>query len=175
MVPNITAILPRFTGEWAALLPPDAMLAACSKAGDTGWRDRVLTPVTTLHLFLLQILPGNTACRHLPHRSGWRFTAAAYGQARAKLPWRIFDHLLERFGTAVQRSTSDDGRWHGHRTCLVDGSTGSMPESACPPGRVRPINGAAAGVRRSRGPPPGAVPCGHRGAPEAGRCAPGYP
>jgi hypothetical protein len=33
MVPNITAILQRFTGEWAALLPPDAILAACGKAG----------------------------------------------------------------------------------------------------------------------------------------------
>jgi len=128
MVPNITAILQRFTGEWAALLPPDAILAACGKAGYTGWRDRVLTPVTTLHLFLLQILHGNTACSHLPHLSGLRFTAAAYCQARAKLPLRCFDHLLECFGTAVQRSTSDNGRWHGHRTFLVDGSTCSMPD-----------------------------------------------
>jgi hypothetical protein len=42
---------------------------------------------------------------------------------------RFFDHRLERFGTAVQRSTSDDGRWHGHRAFLVDGSTCSMPET----------------------------------------------
>jgi hypothetical protein len=175
MVPTITTTLQRFTGEWATLLQPEMILAVCREIGYTAWRDRLLTPGTTLHLFLLQILHGNTACSHLPHLSGLRFTAAAYCQARAKLPLRFFDHLLERFGTAVQRSPSDDGRWHGHRTFLVDGSTCSMPESACPPGRVRPINGAAAGVRRSRGPPPGTVPCGHRGAPEAGRCAPGYP
>jgi hypothetical protein len=129
MVPNITAILQRLTGEWAALLRPDAILAACSEVGYTGWRDRVLTPVTTMQLFVLQILHGNTACSHLPHLSGMRFTAAAYCQARARLPLRFFALLLERFNRAVQRSAVDDGRWHGHRTFLVDGSACSMPDT----------------------------------------------
>jgi hypothetical protein len=52
MVPNVTAILQRFTTEWAALLPPEAILAACGEVGDLAWRDRVLTPVTTLQVFL---------------------------------------------------------------------------------------------------------------------------
>jgi Transposase DDE domain len=129
MVPNITAILQRLTGEWAALLQPDAILAACSEVGYTGWRDRVLTPVTTVHIFLLQILHGNTACSHLPHLSGLRFSAAAYCQARARLPLRFFDRLLERLGRAVQHAALDDERWHGHRTFLVDGSGCSMPDT----------------------------------------------
>jgi hypothetical protein len=129
MVSSITTILQRFTGEWATLLQPDAILAVCSEIGYTEWRDRVLTPVTTMQLFLLQILHGNTACRHLPHLSGLRFSAAAYCQARAKLPLRFFDLLLERFGGAVQRSALDEGRWHGHRTFLVDGSGCSMPDT----------------------------------------------
>jgi hypothetical protein len=108
MVPSITAILQRFTGAWAALLQPDAILAVCSEIGYTGWRDRVLTPVTTVQL-LLQILHGNTACRHLPHLSGLRFSAAAYCQARAKLPLHLFARLLERFGSAVQPSALDEG------------------------------------------------------------------
>ena len=29
MVPNLTAILQRLTGEWATRLPPDAILAWC--------------------------------------------------------------------------------------------------------------------------------------------------
>jgi hypothetical protein len=69
------------------------------------------------------------ACSHLPHLSGLRFSAAAYGQARAKLPLRVFDHLLERFGRAVQHAALDDGRWQRHRTFLVDGSTCSMPDT----------------------------------------------
>ena len=129
MVPNITMILQRFTGEWAMLLQPDAILTVCREIGYTAWRDRLLTPVTTMQLFLLQVLHGNTACSHLPHLSGLRFTAAAYCQARARLPLRFFDLLLERFSSAVQQSAVDDGRWHGHRTFLVDGSSCSMPDT----------------------------------------------
>jgi hypothetical protein len=33
----------------------------------------VLDPVTTLHLFILQVLHRNTACSHLPHLSGAEF------------------------------------------------------------------------------------------------------
>src|SRR5919198_2220882 len=129
MVPSLTTILRRFTGEWAMLLQPDAILTVCWEIGYTAWRDRVLTPFTTMQLFLWQILHGNTACSHLPHLSGLRFSAAAYCQARAKLPLRLFALLLERFGTAVQRSALDEGRWHGHRTFVVDGSGCSMPDT----------------------------------------------
>ena len=129
MVPHVTTILRRFTGEWAMLLQPDAILAVCREIGYTTWRDRMLTPVTTMQLFLLQMLHGNTACSHLPHLSGLRFTAAAYCQARARLPVRFFDLLLERFSHAVQQSAVEDGRWHGHRTFLVDGSGCSMPDT----------------------------------------------
>jgi hypothetical protein len=129
MVPRITAILQRLTGEWAALLQPDAIFAVCSEMGYIRWRDRVLTPVTTIQLFLLQILHGNTACSHLPHLSGLRFTAAADCHARARLPLHFFALLLERFSRAVQRSAVDDGRWHGHRTFLVDGSGCSRPDT----------------------------------------------
>jgi hypothetical protein len=129
MVPHITTILQRFTSEWAMLLRPDAIHAVCREIGSTAWRDRLLTPVTTMQLFLWQILHGNTACSHLPHLSGLRFTAAAYCQARARLPLRFFDLLLERFSSAVQRAAVDDGRWHGHRTFLVDGSGCSMSDT----------------------------------------------
>jgi hypothetical protein len=82
-----------------------------------------------MQLSLLQILHGNTACSHLPHLSGLRFSAAAYGQARARLPLRFFELLLERFCGAVKRSAVDDGRWHGQRPFLVDGSGCSMPDT----------------------------------------------
>jgi hypothetical protein len=59
-----------------------------------------------------------------------RFTAAASCQVRARLPRRVFALILERFNRAVQQSAVDDGRWHGHRTFLVDGSACSMPDTA---------------------------------------------
>jgi alkylhydroperoxidase family enzyme len=52
MVPRITTILQRFTTEWAARLQPEAILTVCGEIGYTGWRNRVLTPVTTVQLFL---------------------------------------------------------------------------------------------------------------------------
>jgi len=52
MVTNVTAMLKRFTMDWATQLQPEAIIAACEEAGYTSWRDRVLTPVTTIQLFL---------------------------------------------------------------------------------------------------------------------------
>jgi hypothetical protein len=121
MVRNITTIRQRFSGAWGALLQPEALLTVCRESGDTAWRDRVLTPVTTGQLFLLPMLHGHTACSHLPHLSGLRCRAAAYGQARARLPWRCFALLSERFARAVQPWLSSESQWHGHRTFLVDG------------------------------------------------------
>jgi len=93
MVASVTAVLSRVNTEWATQLPPEAIIGACEEAGYTFWRDRVLTPVTTIQLFLLQILHGNTACPHLPHLSGMRFSASAYCQARTKLPLDLFGLL----------------------------------------------------------------------------------
>jgi Transposase DDE domain len=129
MRPCITTVLTRLKTEWAAQLRPDAIMAVCQEAGYTSWRDRVLTPVTTIQLFLLQMLHGNTACSHLPHLSGLRFSASAYCQARARLPLHLFGLLLTHLCTSAQSCISDEGRWHGHRTLFVDGSGCSMPDT----------------------------------------------
>ena len=129
MVASVTAVLSRFKTEWATQLQPEAIIGACEEAGYTSWRDRVLTPVTTIQLFLLQILHGNTACTHLPHLSGIRFSASAYCQARTKLPLKLFSLLLTRLCASVRPHISGEGRWHGHRTFLVDGSACSMPDT----------------------------------------------
>jgi hypothetical protein len=51
MVPHLTTMLPRVTGAWALRLPPDAILAVGRAIGVTAWRDRRLTPVTTMPRF----------------------------------------------------------------------------------------------------------------------------
>jgi hypothetical protein len=129
MVASVTAVLKRLKTEWATPLQSEAILAACEEAGYSSWRDRVLTPVTTIQLCLLQILHGNTACSHLPHLAALRFSAPAYGPARAKLPLDLCALLLTRLCASVQPHVSEEGCWHGHRTFLVDGSGGSMPDT----------------------------------------------
>ncbi len=57
------------------------------------------------------MLHGHTACTHLPHLSGVRFSAAAYGQARTKLPLNLFGLLLTRLCASMQPHVLDEGRW----------------------------------------------------------------
>ena len=52
MVPRITAVLTRLNTDGTTPRQPDALLAACQEAGYPSWRDRALTPVTTLQLCL---------------------------------------------------------------------------------------------------------------------------
>jgi hypothetical protein len=127
MVARVTAGLSLVKPEGATPLHSETIIGAWEAAGSTTWRDRVLTSVTTMQLCLGQMQQGNTACRHLPPLSGRRFTAAADGQARARLPRRFFDRLLERCHRAVPRSVVDDGRWQGPRPYRVDGSGDSRP------------------------------------------------
>lgn len=129
MLLSSTAVLARFTPDWAAQLQPDAITAACQEAGYTTWRDRLLTPVTTIQLFLLPIRHGNTAGRHVPQLSGLRCSASASCQARTTLPLDRFELLWARLGASVLPHGSDEGRGHGPRTCLGDGSGGSMPDT----------------------------------------------
>src|SRR5215216_5685643 len=129
MVPSVMTVIQRFKTDGAAQLQHEAISAACEAVGYTMWRDRLLNPVITVQLFLLQILHGNTACRHLPHLAGFYFSASAYCQARAKLPIRLLEYLLERFSQSAQSTIAAEGRWYGHRTFVVDGSGGSMPDT----------------------------------------------
>jgi hypothetical protein len=53
------------------------------------WRERLLTPVVVLRLFLRQLLHANTSIVHLRQLSGLNFAAASYCDARLRLPLRL--------------------------------------------------------------------------------------
>jgi hypothetical protein len=82
-----------------------------------------------VHLFLLQVLHGNTACSHLPHLAAQRFTASAFCQARTRLPLIVWQQLLRRTSAVCEQMTHNEGRWRGHRPFLVDGSSVSRPDT----------------------------------------------
>ena len=128
MVGTVTEALKHIQAELATLLDAPTILALCREMGYQ-WRERQLDPVTTVHLFLLQILHRNTACAHLPHLAGQRFTASAFCQARTRLPLFVLEQLLRRTSAVCEQTTHDEGRWRGHRTFLVDGSSVSMPDT----------------------------------------------
>lgn len=125
---SFPATLRRIKQELADVLTPRIIEQVCREAGHA-WRCRVLDPVTTIHLFLLQMLHGNAACNKLPRLTGRTFTASAYCQARRKLPLAVIQTLAKRIGAILQASTATSGLWHGHRTVLLDGTGCSMPDT----------------------------------------------
>jgi hypothetical protein len=99
----------------------------CGKLGHQ-WRDRVLGPMETFRLFLLQILHGNTSCTHVRQLGGFKFSASAYCEARKRLPVEALQTVLREGGKAVQNLSKGMPLWRGHRVRLVDGSSFSMSD-----------------------------------------------
>jgi hypothetical protein len=126
--PSLASVLREIRHDLANRLEPLALRNLC-RSLECCWRDRILDPVTTIHLFILQILHGNTACAHLPRLSGLDFTASAYCQARARLPLAVLQALLRSVIETCKPLTDTVGLWHGHRTWLVDGTGVSMPDT----------------------------------------------
>lgn len=128
MATSIVEAIGRIKAEVGQWLEPETIRKICQTLGYT-WRERVLDPVTTIHLFLLQILHGNTACNHVPRLGGVSCTGEAYGQARARLPLALLQQLLTQVTGTLKEVLLGDGLWHGHRTFLVDGSSASMSDT----------------------------------------------
>jgi Transposase DDE domain len=128
MPPRILPILERLRQDQSSHLAPEAIRDACRQQ-KYAWRRRLLDPVTTIYLFLLQILHGNTACQHVVQFGCWTFTDSAYCQARKRLPLRVYHHLLEQTAAAARQATAEECRWFGHRVWVVDGSSFSMPDT----------------------------------------------
>jgi Transposase DDE domain len=128
MALNIPQILRQFKADVSKALAPETIVKICGYLGHK-YRERVLDPVITVQVFLMQILHGNTACTALSRLAGIAFTAEAYCQARARLPLALFEELLERVCDALAATVELSSLWHGHRTWSIDGSSFSMSDT----------------------------------------------
>ena len=126
---RISSILRALRQDLAARLGDDVIRAACRAAGHTWCDSCLLTPAAIIPWFLIQILHGNTALTHVSLLAGRAFSASAFCQARARLPLAVFRALLRQMVRALIPDTEAIGRWRGHRTWLVDGSSFSMPDT----------------------------------------------
>jgi hypothetical protein len=124
---SISQVIGQFKQRWTSQLDEQVIEDICREVGHV-WRDRVLTPVFVVRLFLLQILWGNTACDHLPRIACRNFSGEAYCKARAKLPVAVLQRLLARLTASMLKAVSEDSLWHGHRLWLMDGTSFSMPD-----------------------------------------------
>jgi hypothetical protein len=107
-------------------------------ASDAGhrWRERLLTPAATVHLFLLQILHGNVAITALRHLGQMSAAASSYCEARARLPLTLFAQLFDAVAqqaAKVTRGCIDAGAatlLNGRRVVLGDTTTFTTPDNA---------------------------------------------
>ena len=93
------------------------------------WRDRLLTPLVTLRLFLLQVLHGNSSIVHLRQLSGLCFTASSYCEARQRLPLAVITGLLDSLRDWAQQYVHRHPMRLGSRVLIVDGSSFSTPDT----------------------------------------------
>ena len=128
MIITLPQVVSQFQQKWTTQLEPEAILAICHDLGYQ-WRERCLDPVTTLHLFFVQVANGNTACHHLRHLTKIEVSASAYCQARTRLPLEVFKRLVSRVGDQLQGAPLAEQSWHGHRCFWVDGSSFSMSDT----------------------------------------------
>lgn len=125
---SIASTLQRLKDDLQPFLPEEEIRAACQEAGYT-WRERKCGAVTTVYLFILQILCFNTAMTHLRLLAKMAVAAPAYCRARMRLPPEVLQKLLRRSATAMSSAASSPC-WCGLRPLLVDGSSTIAPDTS---------------------------------------------
>jgi hypothetical protein len=116
----------RIKRHFCKLLPEELILDACRKA-KYRWRKRKFDPVITVHLFILQILHGNTAIGHLRHLVHHAVNAAAYCKARMRIPLAVYETLLDH--AARLASQGCEPVFAAMRVFLVDAASTLTPDT----------------------------------------------
>jgi DDE family transposase len=113
--------------QFCRLLPSDVILDACLRASHV-FRKRSFDPVVTIHLFILQILHGNTAILHLRHLVCSAVNAAAYCRARMRVPLAVYQTLLDYSASRVCAG-GKPVLAAVRRVLLVDGTSSLTPDT----------------------------------------------
>jgi hypothetical protein len=128
---SIPKALQRIKGNTAEFLPESLLRKLCRDV-QLSFRNRLLTPLVTTHLFLRQILEGNTPVPELQRLTKFPFSLSAYCDARQRVPLSFFRRLHHAvIGHCRPYSENDlDALWRGrHRVFFLDGSSCSMPDT----------------------------------------------
>jgi hypothetical protein len=130
MANSVSRTLQRIKDDVRRYLPDEVVYAACRNANHV-WRTRLIDPVATLHLFILQVLCFNTSITGVLRLAKSSVSAAAYCKARMRLPLAAVQQLLRSSATAMreQADATKQLLWFGLRTLLVDGSSTIAPDT----------------------------------------------
>jgi hypothetical protein len=125
---SIGFIIEQIKHDPARLLHHLPIREVCLQLG-LRWRDRCLDPVTTVTLFIQQVIDGNSSCARVRHRCDRRFSAQAYCQARQRVSLAVLAALSRRVCDEARAMQASGYLFLTHRVFVVDGSTFSMPDT----------------------------------------------
>jgi hypothetical protein len=102
-------------------------------------RKRLYPPITTLSMFLVQILNADSSCQNSVNSAaisrmneglplGSTLTGA-YCRARKRLPLKLISDLVHITGQLTESLVPTQWRWRDKRVHLVDGTTLTMPDT----------------------------------------------
>jgi hypothetical protein len=126
---RIAHALGRVARDPLADLPPELPVDQLLADRRVTWRDRLLPPLTTLRLLLVQIAHGNCAIAALRHLSGLAFAPSSYCEARGRLPVELIYALLGWVRDAAAAHVAAATARVARRVFVVDGSTFSVPDA----------------------------------------------
>jgi hypothetical protein len=129
----VSGVLARLKREPFADLPIAEHLEQAAHDCALKWRERLLPPLVTLRLFVLQVLHGNTSIAHLRQLSGIAFAPASYCEARTRLPLVLLTSILSSLIEWAQHAAAAAAGaacLPGQRVMIVDCSNFSMSDSA---------------------------------------------
>jgi hypothetical protein len=124
---DIICVLARVRRTRGHDLLPDEPVVQLLRSLGVVWRERLLTPLATLRLFVLQILFGNTSITHLRQLSGLDFAPASYCEARQRLSLRWICRLVQ--WTVDQARQINATPASSQRVLVVDCSSFSMSDT----------------------------------------------
>lgn len=125
-------------GMFAGVLPVEEVAKLIERECG-GFRERVYPPLTTLRLFIEQVIADDRACqdvvcRHLSERVAQRkamssLNTGAYCQARQRLPLSVPQQLYRTVAATLESRMPKAWRWRGRCVKLFDGTAVSMPDT----------------------------------------------
>lgn len=126
----ITSTLARIKSDPVGSMGGSERINELFAAAGHVWRACGLNPATTLGLFMLQVLHGNTAMTHLRHLSGRKVCSSSYCDARARLPLLALASVIEQLCCDCIRYTQNTAAsWLGRRVLIADATTATTPDT----------------------------------------------
>lgn len=145
---QVAQVLARLQRESFDHLPIAGSCKQLLEESNLVWRERLLPPLVTLQIFVVQILFGNAPIAALRQLTGIAFACSSYCDARARLPLHLLRSLLERM-VALAAQSADIPRMIGQRVFVVDGLKSSMSDTT----ELRKHFGLPSGVKEGVGYP----------------------